>query len=762
MPLQPDMPLADKIHDSPVPRPFPFVPLLLALIMAGGLLLRLIFLTASLPSRGFPFILDEGNYVDLAVPLSQGMGFVEKWVYLRPPGYPMFLAAMLLLSDGNLSLGGIVQVILSVLNIGVMYALVVEALARYPAVPLAKRRAVGLMSAGLMALNPHVVFYANLFMVETPYMLAFSLLLWLVLRALRAWNARPLDMPSRRVMTLMALAGVVAAAAILVRSLLLSFTPLLLAWFWWVLPRPEGTVRRLFPSRRWLLTTLLPIGLYIVAMFALILPWTVRNYLHYDRFMLVDAVGGLNLWQYNDKIGRDEVVARLAAITNPVDRDRYAMQQGQRAILADPVSFAKDAAERFGDSWSVEQFGEYRVSIKNKYPGVDCFFMDMYAWLGTIFYVGLGLLTLWGFVLAPGRTLKGLFLLVLFHYVATSMATHVEFRYRFPLYPFASLYAGWILVSLFEWLRYRRRKVLPASSQAADVRPTRNGRRKLALAVASLLSLLFVGQSALFALPGFANALRFERRYLEGKTLLDNGDYAGALASFEGAEQIDRGCACLYRNIGLAQGKLGNPNEERAAYATALSREADDWRTRALLSDRLRAAGDTRFAGPLRTTRPEFRAEQLRWAWDNLSVPPRSDVDIGGDDLGYITGFESFEAEPQPGGAPSTYRWTTDRSSMRLSVPSGDGTLKLRMRWHSLSWPGKPNPDAEVRVTVNGLQAGTLIAHPGWGDDELTLSSNIDGGPIVIELQTRAQRPPGPELRSLGVAVDWVKLERSN
>jgi hypothetical protein len=284
----------------------------------------------------------------------------------------------------------------------------------------------------------------------------------------------------------------------------------------------------------------------------------------------------------------------------------------------------------------------------------------------------------------------------------------------------------------------------------------------LALSVASLLSLLFLMQSALYSLPGFANALRFERRYLEGKSLMNKGDYAGALASFEGAEQIDRGCACLYRNIGLAQGKLGNPNEERAAYATALSREADDWRTRALLSDRLRAAGDTRFVGPLRTTRPEFRAEQLRWAWDNLSVSPRSDVDIGGDDLGYTIGFESFEAEPQPDGSSLLYRWTTDRSSIRLSVPSGDGTLKLRMRLHSLSWPGNPNPDAEVRVTINGLQAGTLTAHPGWEDHELDLPSNIDGDTIVIELQTRAQNPPGPELRYLGVAVDSVTLERSN
>ncbi len=757
------MPPADNFHDTPIRKPFPLVPLLLALIMAGGLLLRLVFFTASLPSRGFPFILDEGNYVDLAIPLSQGMGFVEKWVWLRPPGYPIFLAAMLVLSGGNLSAGAFVQVILSVLNIGVMYALAVEALTRYPSVPLAKRQAVGLVSAGLMTLNPHLVFYANLFMVETPYMLAFSILALLLLRVLRAWNDNPRNMPSRQVLALMALAGIVAAFAILVRSLLLSFTPLLLAWFWWVLPRPEGSTRRFFPSRQWSLTALLPVGLFVVIMFAVILPWTVRNYIRYDRFLLVDTMAGYNLWQYNDKIGKDEIVARLAAIPSPVDRERYAMQQGQRAILADPLSFAKDAAERFGDSWSVEQFGELRVSIKNKYPGVDCLFMDLYAWLETLFYVGLGLLTLWGFVLAPGRTLKGLFLLVLFHYVATSMVTHVEFRYRIPLYPFASLYAGWMLVTLFEWVVQRRRKVLTTLTISSESLRPNVGRRRLAFAVMSLLSLLFVGQSMLFALPGFADALRFERRYLEGRSRMDNGDYAGALSSFEGAEQIDRGCACLYRNIGLAQGKLGRTDAERASYSTAISREEHDWQTRALLSDRLRTAGDSRFAGPLRTTRPEFRVEQLRWAWENLSPQPRSGVDIGGDDLGYIMGFESFEVEPQPeGGTPLTYRWTTDSSRIRLAPPTGDGALKLKIRWHSLSWPGKLDPNAEVRVMVDGVQAGILAAHPAWEDVELTLLANASSGPITIELQTRAQKPPGAELRFLGVAVDLVKLERSN
>src|SRR5688500_19428248 len=101
VPFHHSMPFAEKIGAGTARKSFPPLLLWLVLIMAGGLLPRLIFLYAALPSRRFPFILDDGNYVDLAVPLSQGMGFVEKWVWLRPPGYPLFLAAMLVLSGGN-------------------------------------------------------------------------------------------------------------------------------------------------------------------------------------------------------------------------------------------------------------------------------------------------------------------------------------------------------------------------------------------------------------------------------------------------------------------------------------------------------------------------------------------------------------------------------------------------------------------------------------------------------------------------------------
>src|SRR5437867_10170462 len=191
---------------------------LLAGIMVGGLLLRLIFFTGSLPSRGAPFIRDEQNYVGLAIPLYHGEGFVDKWVWLRPPGYPLFMVAFMLLSGGQLPLAALAQIVLSVANIGVAYALALEVFGHRADVPLGKARAVGLVSAGLMAANPHVVFYANLFMVETLYMLALSVAVLALLRALRNAEYAGRNHSAFRIphsaFGLVALAGLAAASGI--------------------------------------------------------------------------------------------------------------------------------------------------------------------------------------------------------------------------------------------------------------------------------------------------------------------------------------------------------------------------------------------------------------------------------------------------------------------------------------------------------------------------------------------------------------------
>ena len=183
---------------------------------------------------------------------------------------------------------------------------------------------------------------------------------------------------------------------------------------------------------------------------------------------------------------------------------------------------------------------------------------------------------------------------------------------------------------------------------------------------------------------------------------------------------------------------------------------------RALLSDSLRATGDPTAARPIASTLGDMRAEQQRWAWENLSPPATSEVDVGAADIGYLVGFHTTEVEPLPQGGDITYRWTTSHGYVRLTPPSSSGKLKLVIQWHSLAWPGRTNMDTDVHILADGRKLGSLRAHPGWELVELDLpdiGTKADKAPIVIELLSRVEKPPGEETRYLGVAIDYIKIE---
>jgi hypothetical protein len=746
-------------------RPFPVAPVILGAIMLGGLLVRLPFWVGSAPSLGWPLVLDEGNYVGIAEPLSRGEGIVDKWAWMRPPGYPAYIS-LFLIAGLDLTAAALVQVLLSVATLGALYALAVEALHHHGRVALGRAQAAGLFGAGLLALNPHAAYYADLLMPETLYMLVVTVMAWALMRGVRIW--RGVSSPTRLSLSMIGLGALMASAAIYLRSTLQAFVPFTLGWLLWVLPRQNGEegsllarVRGKLRRRAWLAPLL-----FLGVMFLAIAPWTLRNYLTYDRFMLMDAVGGLNLWQYNGGLSRAEVLARMNEIPNPVDRDRYATQQAVEAILTEPLRFAGDAASRFVDSWPVEYYSELWVGLRNKYPGIDCTLLDVFSWLSTLFYVPFGVLVIWGVTFAPGRTFKAFFLLFLAHYALTTMLAHNEFRYRLPLYPYASVFAGWSLLLLGESLRRGGIRRSGRGNPTAEQDQAKRHIPKAGLAIGGLITLLFIVQCAAIASPGLARSLPFERRYLEGKSHLARAmsqpasegarvEYAAALESFLGAAEIERGCACLYRQIGLAQGGLGMRDDERTSYITALQREEYDWRTAALLSDRLRLAGSPDAPAPIRATRPEYRSIQQEWAWEQIEPPPLSSLDVGGADIGYLKGWHALEAEGE-----TTYRWSRERSWVRLNVPEGEGSVQLSMRAHSLAWPGKAEPDALVRVSVDGRELGVVRLGPGWEEATLDLGLLETNRQVVIELVTSVATPPGDEIRSLGFALDQLWMSR--
>src|SRR5581483_1871820 len=78
------------------------------------------------------------------------------------------------------------------------------------------------------------------------------------------------------------------------------------------------------------------VGLAAVGMLLLILPYTARQFVTYQRFILIDSTSGWNLWRDHRAPG-DDFWTTVRSIPNPGDRDRYAFQRGLKNILADPA-----------------------------------------------------------------------------------------------------------------------------------------------------------------------------------------------------------------------------------------------------------------------------------------------------------------------------------------------------------------------------------------------------------------------------------------
>jgi 4-amino-4-deoxy-L-arabinose transferase-like glycosyltransferase len=239
----------------------------LAAIAAGGLVLRLLYVLVLSPdTRGEG---DARYYHDEANLLADGMGYIDPLQYalfgevkptaFRPPLYPYLLSAVSRAGGDDWTAHRIVGCVIGVATI----VLIGLAALRY-----AGRRA-GLIAAALAACYPVLIAADGAVMSETPYT---ALVAAAILLAVRLH-----DRPAA--VTAAALGAVIGLAA-LTRSEALALLPLLalpLAW-------------RAGPGARLQLA-----AAATVAMVLVLTPWTVRNYVRFDRVLPVTGSYGFFL-----------------------------------------------------------------------------------------------------------------------------------------------------------------------------------------------------------------------------------------------------------------------------------------------------------------------------------------------------------------------------------------------------------------------------------------------------------------------------------
>ena len=242
----------------------------LALIVVGALAVRVawvLLMQVPLPDSLPPApTQDPGNYSILAQRIASGQGYVNAdgdptafW----PVGYPAFLALVYLLFGNSLTAGGIANAFVGAISAALTYALARQFLSGRAS----------LIAAGLAAFIPsHIIGF-------TPHLLSEALYTALALLALVA-ATRFLRRPRWLNAVLF---GFLVGLSVYVRTVLLLFP---IAVVLLIAIRGGAGMRK-------------AVGLTAVSvavMLLTLLPWTARNYLAMDAFVLVSTNGGFNFY----------------------------------------------------------------------------------------------------------------------------------------------------------------------------------------------------------------------------------------------------------------------------------------------------------------------------------------------------------------------------------------------------------------------------------------------------------------------------------
>jgi 4-amino-4-deoxy-L-arabinose transferase-like glycosyltransferase len=209
-------------------------------------------------------------YYGSAVGIANGEGYVNPWVSEPtaqwPPGYSFLLASVFRLPGPDVPAAWSLNVVVGALTCVALYWVGL----------LISGQKVGALAGLIMAVFPGHVFFSSLVMSETLFV--FLVVVAMLMLALVAKRREP-GVP------LLLLTGAAVAAAAMVRGqgLFLFFVALL---FWWV------------SSADWA-HALQRATLVMVTAIALIIPWSVRNYVVTDGFVFISTNDGANLYMGN-------------------------------------------------------------------------------------------------------------------------------------------------------------------------------------------------------------------------------------------------------------------------------------------------------------------------------------------------------------------------------------------------------------------------------------------------------------------------------
>jgi len=407
----------------------------LAILSAAGLAARVAFLLFEPATSP---VADERTWIDWARNLASSKvafsPFRTRLVFY-PPLYHYFIAVL------EAAVGSLTAVKWAQVLVG---SLLVPAVGRVGRAAFGPRA--GLTAAAIAAFYPDLVWFSTHFWSETLFL---TLLWWAFERLLATGESRELASapgePGSRHMGAALAAGLMWGLAILTRETILYLTPL--AALWLLVRGGRGSRARA--------------ALFLLTATLVVAPWTWRNWVVYRSFIPVSTAGGLNVFQGNARLTRQQVYNRYRAVQGRLEQYRYAQRMGLRAILErQPTWFLEKLRDEMPRLWEADSLALVHIK-RGAYGNVGTGWAVAAAVAVVVPYLAALALFVVALAAFPATRPRVALIVFLLGYTAIHMATHGFARYRLPVMPVFFVLAG------AAWTALRERALPRVSHRSA-------------------------------------------------------------------------------------------------------------------------------------------------------------------------------------------------------------------------------------------------------------------------------------------------------
>jgi len=399
-----------------------------------------------------PGTFDQLSYHRLALRVINGYGFTfgEVWWPITKANaptahwsflYTLYLAFVYIIFGPNPLIARIIQSVIA----GFLLPFLTFKLGKF-----LFTEKVGLVAAGISAIYIYFVYYAGTLMTESFYILSILSSLYLAMRLVEINQGENAKAKYRYAILL----GMTLGMAALLRQLIILVIPFIFLWVWW-----SGRIT----GRKSLIPVLAVVGIIIGL---LILPFTVYNYLRFDRFVLLNTNAGYAFFWGNHPIYGTQfepiLPPEMGTYQDLIPEDLLHLDEAalDTELLGRGIRFVLDDIPRYA-LLSVSRIPPYFMFWPSPESSVISNFSRVFSFgfFWPFMLIGLIYAPFSKFLNQKLRLEAPLMLIYMFIliYAAIHILTWTLIRYRLPIDAITIIFAALVFVHIADYLGSRLR-----------------------------------------------------------------------------------------------------------------------------------------------------------------------------------------------------------------------------------------------------------------------------------------------------------------